>query len=132
MISIEYRSDISERLTRIRTKSRDLRLFWREEAIIMRRLTSTTFTRLRSGGRFRDVRWPPPSERKLRYARSRNVNVDTGRMRGSIRVQSSRIGMLLTSHVRYARYRQAVAPFLFFSAADIQRIPRKLAQWLAE
>ena len=130
VITIEHRSDISQRLTRMRARSRNLRPFWQSQVTTMRRLTSTTFTRLRSGGSFRGVRWARPSANKLRYARSPNVNVDTGEMRGSIRWQSSRIGLRATCPVRYARYRQAVAPFLFFSDADLQRIPRKLAEYL--
>lgn len=131
MIQVEFQSDISTRLSRIRSRSRNLRAFWQGQATIMRRLTSGTFTRLRSGGSFRGARWDPPSERKLRYAKSPNVNVDTGRMRGAIRWQSSRVGLRGTCHVRYARYRQAVAPFLFFSMTDLRRIPRKLAEYLA-
>ena len=121
-------------ITRARQNVDNMREFWRAVQLRQVRRSKETFYRLRSGGTYRGASWNSPTKQSPPSG-TPYVNRDTLRMFRAIKPSQIRRTSLfweagISCRVEYAKYRNRVAPFLFWSAREQRQINRELAAWM--
>ena len=111
-----------------------MREFWRPVQLRQVRRSKEIFYRNRSGGIYRSASWNSPTKQSPPSG-TPYVNRDTLRMFRAIKPSQIRSTSRfweagISCRVEHARYRNRVAPFLFWSDRETRQINRELAAWM--